>query len=239
MSGKRPWSSRAFVTFCTDPVVVPKTYEVRRCGVLPSGEALLSCPLWNKADLLTDFCLPWNSEILPPRTEFKGLWDGERFGFHFDVTDHDIVIGEGDSPGSRALESDRVELFWARDGHLDPYWGFEMNPNGDVLAYEGRYHRQMNWDWQCPDWQVVAELRPDGYRVAGSVSIEVLREWGVWRETSQGGGETMTGVYRGEFSRGPGLTVRRDWISWVHPETEIPDFHVPASFGRFVFHPAG
>ena len=29
--------------------------------------------------------------------------------------------------------------------------------------------------------------------------------------------------------------IVQDWISWIHPGTQKPDFHVPASFGTFLF----
>lgn len=214
------------------------SYPVRwSVATLPEEEALLESPLWKNAEELTAFRFPWKPGVVPPRTAFCALWDGVRFAFRFVVEDADLVIGAGDSPGQRALESDRVEIFWARDERLDPYVAFEMNPRGDVLAYEARFQRRMNWDWNCPAWKVAARLVSGGYAVAGTVPMATLKEWGVWRGLADGGGEAMAGLYRGEFSHEPDGGIRREWISWIDPGTPLPDFHVPSSFGLLRFLP--
>lgn len=45
------------------------------------------------------------------------------------------------------------------------------------------------------------------------------------------------GVYRAEFStpEKDGDDPIMEWISWVDPKTEEPDFHVNSSFGEFRF----
>ena len=44
------------------------------------------------------------------------------------------------------------------------------------------------------------------------------------------------GVYRAEFSlpAEDGELVQ-EWISWIDPKTEAPDYHVDSSFGEFRF----
>ena len=45
------------------------------------------------------------------------------------------------------------------------------------------------------------------------------------------------GVYRAEFStpEKDGDDPIMEWISWVDPKTEEPDFHVNSSFDEFRF----
>ena len=47
------------------------------------------------------------------------------------------------------------------------------------------------------------------------------------------GDKIIAGVYRAEFSMSDD-GVQENWISWVDPGTEKPDFHVASSFGEFV-----
>ena len=86
-------------------------------------------------------------------------------------------------------------------------------------------------------WAQVAGLRVtagiDGHRywVEGRLPLATLRALGVLKP---GARELYAGVYRGEFSHDADGSVHRDWLTWVDPHTEKPDFHVPQSFGRLV-----
>ena len=46
----------------------------------------------------------------------------------------------------------------------------------------------------------------------------------------------QAGLFRAEFSHGDGNSpVIEDWIAWVDPGGETPDFHVPSAFGVLEF----
>ena len=74
--------------------------------------------------------------------------------------------------------------------------------------------------------------RPDGYDVEGRLSPRALKGLGVdvWSVHP-----LMVGVYRGEFSRRASGEIDESWISWVRPDAEEPDFHIPSSFGCLRF----
>lgn len=198
-----------------------RRYVVHRC---PPG--IVSC---ESAAVLRDFRFPW--EMRPaPATEFRALHDGTQVHFCFDCADEDLVLAEGDAR-ERVLGSDRVELFFAADARLDPYQCFEMEPRGGVLAYRGRFHRQFDWNWQGPDLHVQSSVGDGRYQVCGRLPLEVLRDWEVLRP---GSNEVLAGVHRAEFSHRPDGSVQPGWMTWVDPQTERPDFHVPSAFGLWV-----
>jgi hypothetical protein len=200
--------------------VMPR-HPVRRCE--------RAAPDWEDAPVLRDFRFPWEDQPAPV-TEFRALHDGEFLHFRFDCVDADLVLAEGGAR-ERVLGSDRVELFFAVDPRLDPYYCLEMEPRGAVLAYRGRFHRQFDWDWPGPDLRLQTWLGTDGYRVEGRLPLADLRAWGVLKPDS---GELLTGVHRGEFRHRPDGSVQPGWVTWVDPRTERPDFHVPAAFGVLV-----
>ena len=68
-----------------------------------------------------------------------------------------------------------------------------------------------------------------GYLLEWTIPLDELRALGCLK-----GKEMITGVYRAEFSHGPDGVVQ-DWISWIDPQVKTPDFHVPSSFGKFLF----
>lgn len=190
----------------------------------------LASPLdWSVAEPLTDFTFPWE-ERTAPFTEFRGLWDESHLHFRFDCIDDDLVLPDGPTAKDRVLGSDRVEIFLAPDLSLKPYYCLEMSPRGDVLAYAANFYRDMNWDWQCDGLQLTAHTEGNRYTVTGSLPLDTLRALKVLKP---GSSEFFAGVYRAEFHHRPDDTVHSGWMPWANPQTERPDFHVPASFGVF------
>jgi len=187
-------------------------------------------PSWQSAHLLTDFSFPWSPRE-PPATEFRALWDEQRLYFRFDVTDADLVLGEGANAKEKVIDSDRVEIFFSTGPNLDPYYGLEIDPRGEVLDYEARYHRRINWAWSCDGLVVKNSLKNSGYLVEGFLPLSTFRKLDCLHQDNQGH-YLCAGLYRAEFSHdsGGGPAVE-DWMSWLDPKTASPDFHVPESFG--------
>ncbi|MBB5035124.1 carbohydrate-binding family 9-like protein [Prosthecobacter vanneervenii] len=182
---------------------------------------------WSMAESLTDFSFPWE-ENAAPFTEFRALWDERHLHFRFDCHDDDIVLPDGADAKERVLGSDRVEIFLSPDLSLKPYFCLEMSPRGDVLDYEAHFYREMNWDWRCAGLSLSAEMMGNRYTVTGSIPLDTLRTLQVLKADSR---EFYAGLYRAEFSHRPDGSVQSGWMPWVNPQTERPDFHVPASFG--------
>ncbi len=209
-----------------------KIYEAIR---LEEGQSIAidGCggdPTWQSAHPLTDFSFPWTKRT-PPATEFRALWNDQRLYFRFDVTDTDVVLGEGASAMEKVIGSDRVEIFFSTGPKLSPYYAIEVDPRGAVLDYEARYHRQMNWDWSCDGLVVETSLRDSGYMVEGLIPKSTLKMLDCLHEDEEGY-YLDAGLYRAEFSHdADGGPVIEDWMSWVDPEVASPDFHVPTSLG--------
>ncbi len=182
---------------------------------------------WSDADPLTDFTFPWE-ERPAPLTEFRALWDETHLQFRFHCIDEDLVLPDGPTVKDRVLGADRVEIFFAPDLGLKPYYCLEMSPRGDVLAYEANFYREMNWNWQCNGLQLDAHIEGNRYTVTGSLPLDTLRALNVLKP---GSSDFFAGLYRAEFHHMPDGTVHSGWMPWVNPQTERPDFHVPSSFG--------
>jgi hypothetical protein len=182
---------------------------------------------WSIASCLSDFSFPWEETAAAP-TEFRALWTPERLHFRFDCVDQDLVLGTGRTEKERVLGSDRVEVFVAPDLQLAPYFCLEMAPSGERYGYRARSYRQFDDDFEFQGLQLNATIAGERYTVEGSLPLASLRELGV---LPAGARELFAGVYRAEFSRRPGGGVHFGWMSWVDPNTEKPDFHVPSSFG--------
>ena len=95
------------------------TYLVRRRRPGPDQ--------WAAAERLSDFIFPWLDRAAP-RTEFLALHDDSWVIFHFDVRDEDLVLADGRDDREKVIGSDRVEIFFAANEALDPYYCLEVDP---------------------------------------------------------------------------------------------------------------
>lgn len=189
---------------------------------------------WHTAHILTDFTFPW-SGLTPPTTEFRALWKDDSFYFRFDVTDTDVVLAEGADVMEKMIGSDRVEIFFSTGPELKPYYSIEIDPRGEILDYETRYHRQMNWEWSCEGLAVKTSLTNFGYIVKGEIPMSTFQKLNCLHEDNVGS-YLIAGLYRAEFSHDQaGGPVIEDWISWIDPQVTTPDFHVSSSFGTIRF----
>jgi len=193
----------------------------------------------NVASISGDFHFPWDAKEAP-LTEFKGYNDGTDFYFSFKVIDSDVVSEEAWKEDESTVDNeDRVELFFAGgnvslptpDG-MQLYYGIEVDPKGRVHDYSIEYYRHFDSTWNLENLETKATVTEDGYTVEGKVPLKSLTDLKLLNN-----GTMRTGVYRAEFSspKKQGEDLIMEWISWVDPKTEAPDFHVNASFGEFRF----
>lgn len=218
------YSVKLHVTLCFKGIKMgsdKKTYLVK--SIEQSTSTYLSTEIWQTADILDDFHYPWRDDT-PPSTCFRALHADQYFHFLFEVEDEDL-IADTITDGKRAvLKSDRVEIFFRKDEKMQPYYCLEMDYLGRVLDYEAYFYRKTDFDWNWPEgFHFRSRLTAKGYTVEGQISKASLIRLGLLQ-----GEQLEAGLFRAEFKNGPS-EVR--WISWVHPETPKPDFHVPTSFG--------
>jgi hypothetical protein len=181
---------------------------------------------WQNSTALTSFILPWNNEA-PPTTIFRALADTKRFYFRFDVIDTNIIVSKDKSGKMAVLDSDRVEIFFRSDEKMALYYGFEMDPAGRVLDYKAGFYRKFDYSWSLDSVTVRSEYTINGYRVWGCFPLDVLRDLNLLKDN-----KLQVGLFRGKCIAEAGGAVSFKWISWVRPDSETPDFHLPSAFGE-------
>ena len=186
---------------------------------------------WAQAETLTDFRFPWQNRPAPP-TAFRALWDSEFLYFQFVVKDEDVVIWEGKDQDASVLGSDRVELFFAVNKELNPYYSLEMDPRAWVFSSKGIYHRNIDRNWSWDGLETFSSLTNDGYILEGRIPMQSLERLELWQDKQKR--ELRVGVFRAEFDHLPDGKVKHNWISWITPDSPTPDFHIPSAFGNWV-----
>ncbi len=189
-------------------------------------------PAWKKANMTEHFIFPWENSG-PPLTRFRAFHDADNFYFSYVAQDDEIVSTPTIDDEKDLIEQDRVEIYMALDKDLKKYYCLELGANGYVLSYSGSYHRHLDFSWDCPELKTGAVIHDDGYVVEAAIPIKSLESMGF--RVQKPGSKILAAVFRAQFNRLPGDSIAYHWLSWIDPQIDREDFHVPSSFGYFVF----
>ncbi|MBO7708363.1 MAG: carbohydrate-binding family 9-like protein [Thermoguttaceae bacterium] len=182
--------------------------------------------VWKQIPPLTAFHYYWDEEPAP-KTELRLFHNGDDLYFLYTVEDDDVVSARVISEEMDIAEEDRIEFGMSPEDSTAPYYFFEIDSQGRVLDYETRYYRRFDPEWDSDSLEVLGRQTETGYEVEGKFSLRELRDLGVL--TSDG--KLRLGCFRGEYSSDRPSGENYKWISWVHPQTAVPDFHVRSAFG--------
>ncbi|URL07258.1 carbohydrate-binding family 9-like protein [Avibacterium sp. 21-595] len=217
-----------------------KTYNVAFESQAPVLDGKLDDAVWGKVKGVTDFVNPWEQAEMP-KTEFKAFHDDENFYFSFDVEDPNVVVYDSTDHEWMVAREDRVELFMApgeidkpqADGKYPKYIALEMDYKGRSLSMLRDVEKNINAEWDPKTLQTVGVRTEKGYTLEGKIALSELKEHHLIQ-----GNKIRAGAYRAEFSiiKGKGKE-QANWITWVDPKTEKPNFHINSSFGEFVLEP--
>jgi len=225
-----------------------QTYRVRH---LPSLKLKLDGradePQWGEANVEKNFIFPWK-QAAAPATEFRALCDDKFLYFTFRVHDDDIVVLDKLRDEQDEVFEDRAEMYFSPDEQMKDYYCLEVDSRGRAYDYHGSYYRQIDTTWKWKGLETKGSPLPQGYVVEGRVPLASFEAMGF--PALRPGVKIRCGLFRAEFShdrsgkpvvlkpsihtRGrhfDGPPIIQEWMSWVDPKTEEPDFHVPTSLG--------
>jgi hypothetical protein len=229
-----------------------QVYQVRW---LPGAEIVLDGKAdeaaWQKAPVDKRFTFPWK-QTPAPETEFRALCDGTYLYFMFQVRDKDVVALDRLRDEEDEVFEDRVEVYLSRDDELKEYYCFEVDSRGRAFDYSGSFYRRLNTKWHFDGLETKGAPNSTGYEIEGRIPLKSLTALGF--PALRPGVKIRCGLYRAEFSHDrSGRKVEQkesvhnlgrkvdgpppieEWISWVDPKVQEPDFHIPATLGWLEF----
>jgi len=161
---------------------------------------------WKNTPIFKNFVSPWNEK-----------------------EDQDIQISDASIKDElNVLQSDRVELFFAKDSLMQPYYTFEMDAANRL--FDARctiltnnksnlnHSKQINSDWQIDkdDLQFNATIINNGYKIEGKIAMTFLQEKQLVMHN-----KLWCGIQRADFNTNAPV----QWICAKDPKTKKPDFH--------------
>ena len=204
-----------------------KEYIVNKIDSEITVDGELSELAWSKANVVEGFVYPWASDRSQPIT-FRALHDGNFIYLAYEMVDDVIIAPDNILDEQDLIEQDRVEIYVGKDDSMEKYYCIEMDVKDRRLDYIGRFHRQFDFSWEFNDVEHKGSFTDEGYLVEAAISLQALDDLGVIKDNA-----FYAGLYRADFHYGQDSTVVHVYASWLDPEVEEPDFHVPASLGIF------
>lgn len=225
----------AFLAGCESVESVYVVKIVPEAGITVDGE--LGEPAWGRAGTLIDFEDPWTRNLASgtaasvAETTFKAIADDKNLYFAFTCRENTPKV-ERMWQGKKTLNNeDRVEIYFAPDENLDPYYCVEIDPEGRVHDFAASLPRRFDESWSMPGLRTAGKKTASGYVVEGSIPLASLEALGL--PPARPGQSWRVGLFRADLGKAGAGSDR--WITWVRPNSEKPDFHTPSAFGVFRF----
>lgn len=158
---------------------------------------------------------PWDG--LNDDTRFRCFADDGRFYFFYDVVDSTITISR-DYKGERDVDfEDRVEIFFSAHNDMRRYYCAEIDPLARVMDYSAEFKARLDYSWNFKTLRAFGGLTETGYSVAGYVSLDELKQFGIDFN------DFYMGIFRADFHSDGSV----NWFSHVETDDESPYFHKP------------
>lgn len=204
-------------------------YKVRSISEPINIDGLDKEACWSSTKLLKDFTFPWN-EIPSPKTTFKAVHDDDFIYFFYYADDDDLILKRSGDDEMDAVASDRVEIFIRNEDETQPYYSFEMDPLGRVFDSKGEFGKYIDKEYDFPKEDLIfkGSIKDDHYTLEGKIRISKLEDLDLVSNDRS----IMMGLYRGEYFIGDDNKEKTYWMSWVIPDSDTPNFHIPSSFGK-------
>ncbi len=187
---------------------------------------------WHTAETIKNFTLPWEA-IKPQKTEFKALYNKDYFYFLFYVTDTSLVMLDSVENEEELVKEDRVEIYFAFDEELNqPYYCVEIDAKGRILDYKATYPRIFDFKVNWGVIKTATTITDNNYIVEASISLSEMRKLGYSIEDKT---KLKVAVFRADFEIAKNDSLIKHWQTWLNPDEVKPNYHVPASFGDFIF----
>ena len=116
---------------------------------------------------------------------------------------------------------------------MSPYYCLEIDPSARIMDFKAFPDKQFDFDWDWPkeDLIVKSSIADDSFTVEGAISIKSLERLDLISDD----GVIEAGIFRAKYNKkDENSSYEPTWITWINPNTELPNFHISDSFGELL-----
>lgn len=186
----------------------------------------LSSALWEKANAAAIDQYPWHApDAGHPASSVRLLHDKEGLWVRFD-TEEAHICATYTQPNDPVCRDSCVEFFFTPNLMDEKYLGFEINPLGTLLISVGTGPRDLTY------LEDDRSLFPVETSYTGAASGHWAIQYFIPYAFIRKHFSSVTDTYKGNFMKCADGSPAPHHGCWNRIETERPQFHVPAFFGR-------
>ena len=191
---------------------------------LPENPKIFS-PIWEGVSKARIDCVSFSPKAINPKTTIKGVYSDKGLTVLFQ-SDEKNVLARYKGVNEKPWTDSCVEIFFNPCPTLsDMYFNFELSAGGGLLiGYgEGRGNR-LRCDFTLDIFDIETEIKSDGWIAKLTIPFSFVLSYA----------EEFHNVFSGNFQKCGDETQSPHFVVWNEIKSNIPDFHKPEFFGKFI-----
>ena len=191
---------------------------------LPENPKIFS-PIWEGVSKARIDCVSFSPKAINPMTTIKGVYSDKGLTVLFQ-SDEKNVLARYKGVNEKPWTDSCVKIFFNPCPTLsDMYFNFELSAGGGLLiGYgEGRGNR-LRCDFTLDIFDIETEIKSDGWIAKLTIPFSFVLSYA----------EEFHNVFSGNFQKCGDETQSPHFVVWNEIKSNIPDFHKPEFFGKFI-----
>ena len=191
---------------------------------LPENPKVFS-PIWEGVSKARIDCVSFSPKAINPMTTVKGVYSDKGLTVLFQ-SDEKNVLARYKGVNEKPWTDSCVEIFFNPCPTLsDKYFNFELSAGGGLLiGYGEERGNRLRCDFTLDIFDIETEIKSDGWTAKLTIPFSFVLKYA----------EEFHNVFSGNFQKCGDETQSPHFVVWNEIKSNIPDFHKPEFFGKFI-----
>lgn len=191
---------------------------------LPENPKIFS-PIWEGVSEARIDCVSFSPKAINPMTTVKGVYSDKGLTVLFQ-SDEKNVLARYKGVNEKPWTDSCVEIFFNPCPTLsDKYFNFELSAGGGLLiGYGEERGNRLRCDFTLDIFDIETEIKSDGWTAKLTIPFSFVLKYA----------EEFYNVFSGNFQKCGDETQSPHFVVWNEIKSNIPDFHKPEFFGKFI-----
>ena len=191
---------------------------------LPENPKIFS-PIWEGVSKARIDCVSFSPKAINPMTTVKGVYSDKGLTVLFQ-SDEKNVLARYKGVNEKPWTDSCVEIFFNPCPTLsNKYFNFELSAGGGLLiGYGEERGNRLRCDFTLDIFDIETEIKSDGWTAKLTIPFSFVLKYA----------EEFHNVFSGNFQKCGDETQSPHFVVWNEIKSNIPDFHKPEFFGKFI-----